>query len=81
MWHSCIVCLRANIYFQGNLSDSQPVMIFDPIHDTVRVALEQRYPSTNQPGFNCAYAFTDERSIPRQRIAQYSLVPGISMAG
>lgn len=56
-------------------------MIFDPIHDTVRVALEQRYPSTNQPGFNCAYAFTDERSIPRQRIAQYSLVPGISMAG
>jgi hypothetical protein len=27
---------------QGNLSDQQPVAIFDPIHDTVRVALEQR---------------------------------------
>lgn len=31
-----------DVYAQGNLSDQRPVTIFDPIHDTVRVALEQR---------------------------------------
>ena len=35
--------LLTDIHVQGNHSDQQPVMIFDPIHDTVRVALEQRY--------------------------------------
>ncbi|KAF9780045.1 inositol polyphosphate phosphatase [Thelephora terrestris] len=33
----------------GNLSDSRPVTIFDPIHDTVRVALEQRRTEYSSP--------------------------------
>ncbi|KAF9651242.1 inositol polyphosphate phosphatase [Thelephora ganbajun] len=35
--------------FLGNLSDQQPVTIFDPIHDTVRVALEQRRMEYSSP--------------------------------
>jgi len=35
--------LPTNIHTQGNLNDQKPVTIFDPIHDTVRVALDQRY--------------------------------------
>jgi len=42
--HALSTFLLTDIHAQGNLSDQQPVTIFDPIHDTVRVALEQRYP-------------------------------------
>ena len=28
---------------KGNLNNQRPVSIFDPIHDSVRAALEQRY--------------------------------------
>lgn len=31
------------ILFKGNLSDQKQVTIFDPIHDTVRKALDRRY--------------------------------------
>ncbi|KAG6880181.1 hypothetical protein C0992_004633 [Termitomyces sp. T32_za158] len=37
--------------FLGNLSNQRPVTIFDPVHDSVRAALEQRlseYSTTKQ---------------------------------
>jgi hypothetical protein len=42
--HFRFISVHINAHVQGNLSDQLPVTIFDPIHDTVRVALEQKYP-------------------------------------
>ena len=47
-------CVGYSQLFQGNLSNQRQVTIFDPIHDSVRAALEQRvseYSTTKQCTF------------------------------
>ena len=77
MSRSHVLGLLTDARAQGNLSDQQPVTIFDPIHDTVRVALEQRYSLKQWVGSVLLTEAVDERSIPRQNIVLFSPVPGI----
>jgi len=64
--------------FQGNLSNQIQVAIYDPIHDYVQAALENRY--QNKKFFSLSHGLRSSLDLPSIQAAssaQYMLARGI----
>jgi hypothetical protein len=61
------------------MNNQRPVTIFDPIHDSVREVLEQRYSFIKVREVQ-SNIYSGYQSIPRLNNAPYSLERGISKA-